>query len=225
MKAAVLFTGGKDSTYAAYKALESGLEIRYLITMVPRNPHSLMFHWANTHCTQYQAEAMGIKQVLRYTSGEQERELEDLRKAISIVKADVDGVISGAIASTYQKNRISAICSEFGLTHIAPLWSIEPATLLREIIVAGFEPIITVVAAEGLTKKWLGRKIDDECVDDLVKLHDKYKINISGEGGEYESLVLDAPFFKSRIKVVDAEKIWRGTSGYYLVKRAEIEGK
>lgn len=225
MRVAVLFTGGKDSTYATYKALKGGLEVKYLLTMVSTNPHSWMFHMVNVHHTPYQAESMGIKQLLRYTSGEKEKELEDLRKAIATVKADVDGVVSGAIASTYQKNNIDAICRELGLTHFTPLWGREPLELLRELIAADFETIITAVAAEGFTEKWLGRKLDEGCIADLVKLHDKYKINISGEGGEYETFVMDAPLFKSKIEVVEAEKTWRGTSGYYLVKRARLVGK
>jgi ABC transporter with metal-binding/Fe-S-binding domain ATP-binding protein len=225
MRVAVLFAGGKDSTYAAYTVLKNGLEVKYLITMVSRDPHSWMFHTVNIDITRHQAEAMGIEQLMLPTSGEKDRELEDLKKAIAAIRNDVDGVVAGAIASSYQKNRVDQICEELGLVSIAPLWGRDPAELLREMIGTGFEAIITSAAAQGFDESWLGRKIDEACLKDLEGLRERFGINISGEGGDYESLVLDAPFFKNRIEVVEAEKTWRGTSGYYLVKKARLVGK
>lgn len=225
VRAAVLFAGGKDSTYATYKALKNGLKVEYLLTMVPKNPYSLMFHAININITPYQAEAMGIKQLMRPTSGEKNVELKDLRETIAAVRNEIDGVVGGAIASSYQKDRIDMICKELDLTSIAPLWGRDPIELLREMIDAGLEIITTSVAAQGFDKKWLGRKIDEKCVGDLAKLHDRFGINICGEGGEYESLVLDAPFFKKRIEVVEAERVWRGTDGYLMVKQAKLVEK
>jgi ABC transporter with metal-binding/Fe-S-binding domain ATP-binding protein len=225
MRVAVLFAGGKDSTYSTYKVLKNGLKVKYLITMVSRNPYSWMFHTVNIDITRYQAEAMGIEQLMLPTLGEKDRELNDLKGAIAAIRNDVDGIVTGAIASSYQKNRVDQICEELGLVSIAPLWGRDPAELLREMIGTGFEAIITSVAAQGFDESWLGRKIDETCLKDLEGLRERFGINISGEGGEYESLVLDAPFFKSRIEVVEAEKTWRGTSGHYLVKRARLVGK
>jgi uncharacterized protein (TIGR00290 family) len=85
--------------------------------------------------------------------------------------------------------------------------------------------IITGVAAEGFSESWLGRKLDERCVEDLVKLHEKFKINISGEGGEYETLVLDAPFFSKRIELVKTRRVWQGTRGFLLVEQAKIVEK
>jgi predicted ATP pyrophosphatase (TIGR00289 family) len=149
--------------------------------------------------------------------------LVDLRQVLRGL--DVEGVVSGAIASNYQKNNIDKICEELGLVSLAPLWGREPVELIREMLRAGFEIIITSAAAQGLDENWLGRKLDEKALQDLIKLRERYGVNPSGEGGEYESLVLDAPFFKSRIEVAEAEKTWRGTSGHYLVKRARLVEK
>lgn len=222
MRVAVLFAGGKDSTYAAYCALKSGLKLKYLVTMVSKNPYSWMFHTVNIDMTSHQAEAMGIQQLMRPTSGEKERELEDLREAMSAVRNDVDGIVAGSISSSYQKNRVDRICKELGLASIAPLWGRDSIELLREMIGAGFEIIITSVAAQGFDESWLGRKIDEGAIQDLANLNMKYGINPSGEGGEYESFVLDAPLFKKRIEPSEAEKIWRGTNGFLLIKRVKI---
>jgi len=225
MRVAVLFAGGKDSTYATYEALKSGLKVKCLLTMVSKNPYSWMFHTVNINITRYQAEAMGIEQLMRPTSGERDRELEDLKEAITSVRNDVDGIVAGTITSSYQKNRIDKICKELSLVSIFPLWGRDEIELLREMIDAEFKITITSVAAQGFDESWLGRKLDEESLRDLIKLNQKHKINISGEGGEYESLVLDAPFFRKRIEPVEVEHIWRGDSGYLLVKKAELEDK
>jgi len=225
MRVAVLFTGGKDSTYAAYKALKSGLEVKYLLTLASKNPYSWMFHTVNIDVTRYQAEAMGIKQLMQYTLGKKDEELKDLEDAIACVRNEVEGVVSGAIASKYQKDRIDSICEKLGLISIAPLWGHEPVELLSEMLNAGVDAIITSVAAQGFDESWLGRKIDKSALHDFVELNQRYGISPSGEGGEYESLVLDAPFFKKRIEVIEAERIWRGTNGYLLIKQAKLVEK
>ena len=225
MRVAILFAGGKDSTYAIYKALKSGLKVKYLLTMVSKNPYSWMFHTININITRYQAEAMGIEQLMRHTSGERDREVEDLKEAIAAIRNDVDGVVTGTITSSYQKSRIDRICEELGLKSIAPLWGREPLELLREFIATGFEAIVTSVSAEGFDESWLGRKLDEAAVRDLLELNRRYKVNLSGEGGEYESFVLDAPFFGKRIEPVEVERVWRGTNGYLIIKQAKLMEK
>lgn len=221
----MLFTGGKDSTYATYLTLKKGLEVKYLLTMAPKNPYSWMFHSVNIHATRHQAEAIGIKQIIRQTPGEKEDELKDLKEAIEELKPEIDGVVSGSISSSYQKNRVDLIAKELGLVSLSPLWGSDPIELLRDMVKVGFNTIITSVAAQGFDQSWLGRRIDEAAVEELEKLCKKYRINPSGEGGEYESFVLDAPIFKKRIEVVVAEKVWGGTNGYLLIKQARVVGK
>jgi diphthamide synthase (EF-2-diphthine--ammonia ligase) len=59
----------------------------------------------------------------------------------------------------------------------------------------------------------------------LVELNRKYGVSLVGEGGEYESMVLDAPLFKKRIKVVEAQRVWKGQSGYLHITKARFEKK
>ncbi len=225
MRVAVLFTGGKDSTYAAYLAKKDCLDIKYLLTMASKNPHSWMFHSVNIGLTKYQAEAMGVEHVIKSTAGEKENEVEDLREAVSMVKEDVDGIVHGGIASNYQRTRIDSICRDLGLTSISPLWGRDQIELLQEMVDAGLEIVITSVSAEGFDESWLGRRIDGDAIRDLAKLNKRFGINPSGEGGEYESFVADAPFFKKRVEPAEVEKIWSGTSGYLLIKQAVLVEK
>src|SRR5512145_2973739 len=123
MKAAVLFSGGKDSTMAVYKALEDGNEVKYLFSMISENPHSYMYHVPNIHITDLSAQAMDIPLIKGVTKGEEEKEVEDLKNALIELKSlGVEAIYSGALYSVYQKSRIDKLCSDLGLESIAPLW-------------------------------------------------------------------------------------------------------
>lgn len=182
-----------------------------------------MFHYPNIHLVDLFAEATEIPLVKGETSGVKEVELEDLKRLLG--KLDVEGVVSGAVSSDYQKTRIEKICEELHLVSVAPLWHEDPLKLLQEIIGQGFETIFVGVYAYGFDAEWLGRKIDQITIDELVLLSRKYQISMVGEGGEYETLVLDAPFFKKKIKLLKVEKVWEGQSGYLFAKEATLIDK
>jgi len=223
MRVAVLATGGKDSTLSLYHALKDGYEVKYLVSMVPKREDSWMFHYPNIHLVDLFAEAVAIPIVKAETAGIKEEEVEDLKHVLATL--DIEGVVSGAIASWYQKKRIDKICKELNFKSIAPLWQKNPLQVLKEIVELNFETIIVGVYAYGFDQTWLERKIDAATIDALIELNKKYGISLVGEGGEYETLVLDAPIYKKRIKVVEREKIWKNQSGYLLIKKAELIDK
>lgn len=226
MKAAVLFSGGKDSTMAIYKAMKEGNEVKYLVSIFSDNPASYMFHVANIHITELSAEAMGIPLIKKVTKGIKEEELKDLTHILSELKdKGIEAIYSGALFSVYQKSRIDSICEDLGLKSCAPLWHRDPEEYMEEIIDLGFEVIITSVAAEGLDESWLGRTIDEHVLDEIIELNKKYMIHIGFEGGEAETLVLNGPIFNKRIKVLKSENVWEMDSGYFLIKEAELEDK
>ncbi len=219
VRLAALFTGGKDSTYAAHLAEDLG-ELRYLVTMIPQREDSWMFHTVNIGLASLIAEAYGVEHVAASTSGVKEEELQDLRRVLEGL--DVDAVISGAIASNYQRRRIDKLCQQLGLKHITPLWGRNSAELLKEMLEAGLRIMVTGVAALGLDERWLGRIIDEEALRELLELNRRYGINICGDGGEMETLVLDAPWFRYRVEILEAERLWDGISGVYHIRRAEL---
>ncbi len=182
-----------------------------------------MFHFPNIHLTNLFAEAVEIPLVKAETTGIKEAELEDLKTLLATL--DIEGVISGATSSQYQKKRIDKICQELKLKSIAPLWQEDPLQLLEEIIKLNFEVIIVGVYAYGFNKSWLGRRIDPFTVNSLLNLNKKFGISLIGEGGEYETLVLDAPYFKRKIQLLQVETIWEDDSGYLLVKKARLVDK
>lgn len=156
MKAAVLFSGGKDSTMAVYKAMGMGWDVEYLVSLHSVNPHSYMFHVPNIHLDVILAEALGIQLVSVDTPGNKEEELKDLRQVLQDLKdRGIEAIFSGALSSTYQKSRIDNICQELGLESVAPHWHRDPKEYMEEILKLGFQVIITAVAAEGMDESWL----------------------------------------------------------------------
>lgn len=223
MRVAVLATGGKDSALALCRVIKEGYEVKCLVSMIPLRGDSWMFHCPNIHLVDLFAEAVEVPLVKAETSGIKEREVEDLKRLIE--KLDVEGIVSGAIASSYQKARVERICKQSKMKCIMPLWHENELDVLREILDLKFEVIITGVCAYGFSREWLGRKIDEEAVEALMELNKQFSISLVGEGGEYETLVLDTLFFKKRIKIIEAEKVWENQSGYFLISKAELENK
>jgi diphthine-ammonia ligase len=223
MRVAALVTGGKDSILALYRAQKMGHNIEVLATMIPKRDDSYMFHFPNIHLTELLSRAVEIPLVKAETSGVKEKELDDLKKLLASL--DVEGVVSGAIQSSYQKERIERVCEELGLKSVAPLWHQDPLGIMRELIDLKFKVIIVGVYAYGLDQTWLGREINPETLEKLVELNEKYQISLVGEGGEYESLVLDAPFYKKRIEIVEAETNYENGSGVLVVKEARLVDK
>ncbi len=220
MNVACLITGGKDSIYACYVAKHYGWNIKYLIGIKPKKL-SWMYHMENIHILPLVAKAMQLPLLIKESEAEKEKEIDDLKELIE--KANVEGIVSGAIASEYQRTRIEKICHEIGVKSFTPIWHKKQEIILDDLIKANFKVIITAVASYGLNEKWLGREINENCVNELKLLNKKYGINVAGEGGEYETLVLYCPLYKKRIRIISAEKVWNGTRGSYIIKKATLE--
>ncbi len=217
MRVGILFSGGKDSTYAAWLAKKEGHEISCLISIESENQDSFMFHTPSIEKTKAQAEEMGSPLIIQKTKGEKEVELEDLKNVIKKVKEDfgIEGIVTGAVGSVYQASRIQKICDDLELKCLNPLWQKPQIELLKELVKENFEVIIVGVAAYPLGKDWVGRKIDEKFIQEVGELEKKYKINPAGEGGEFESFVINCPLFKKRLDVknilVSGEgNAWRG---------------
>jgi diphthine-ammonia ligase len=227
MNVVVLFSGGKDSCLALWYVLHQGWNVTSLVSIQPNNPYSYMFHYPNIQWTKLQAEALGISIVTSESGGKKEEELSDLHRCLSDLKKTmkIDGVVSGAIASEYQKTRIDKICQGLDLASFSPLWRKDPEFIIRQEVDLGFEILISATMARGFTTEWLGRKIDAKCLDDLKEISRKYGIHMAFEGGEAETFVTDGPIFKSKILINNSENIWKGDSGYMQIKSAELQMK
>jgi len=204
MKAGVLFSGGKDSVYATYLAKLNDIDVACLITLNSENKESYMFHTPSITKVEKQAEMMDIPLIIYQTKGEKEKELNDLHQAIrqAIDRYDIDAVITGAIESAYQASRVQKICDEEHIDCFNPLWQKDQFELLHELIEHKFDIILTGVFCYPLGQSWIGRMINQEFLTDVTYLHEKYAINVAGEGGEFETFVLHCPLYERALSVI-----------------------
>jgi len=210
-----LFSGGKDSSWALYRALQEGLDVARLVTVHPEGD-SYMYHVPATELATLAAESIGIPLVevepddfeaeSAAASGEQgDAELRPLEAALRELDADlpggVAGVTAGAVESEYQTSRIEAMCDRLD---------------------AGFEITIIRVAADGLDESWLGRSLDAAALDELEALNERRGVHVLGEGGEFETLVTDGPHMERAIEL-DYETEWDGIRGTLRITDARLE--
>jgi len=227
IKLGVLLSSGKDSVYAMHIMERLNYDIACLISIQSQNKDSFMFHTPNVELTKLQAKALELPIIEQKTKGKKEIELKDLKEAIIKAKEkyNIQGLVSGAIFSNYQRSRIENIADDLNLKVFSPLWHVDQLQYMKTLVKEGFEIIITAVAAEGLDESWLGKGIDEKAIQDLEKINKKTQLNFSGEGGEYESLVLDAPLFKKRLVIQDSKKSMQKDSGRLIIKKASLGKK
>lgn len=228
-----LFSGGKDSSWALYEGLQAGLNVERLVTVHP-NEDSYMYHVPATRLTSLGAKSIGIPQI-DIDPGELDAgtaidsevqgdsELEPLEQRLKILgnKIDLTGVIAGAVESEYQTSRIRGMCDRLDIELYAPLWQEDPVRMAETMLNAGFDIQIIAVAAQGLDETWLGRTIDRDTLAELQRLNREYGVHVLGEGGEFETLVTDAPHMDRRIEI-ETETEWDGTRGRIRVSNATL---
>jgi len=228
MRVCALFSGGKDSSYALHWAVLKGFEVPCLLTLRPARVDSWMFHYPNISWTRYQAEAMGIPQVIHDTSGIKDLELEDLREAFISVKRrfGVDGVVTGALLSDYQRMMINIVAKDVGLKVYSPLWRKNQVNYLRDLYRHGFRFVLTSINTMGLSPRLLGKVLTIDDIEYLINSALRYGFNPALEGGEGETFVVDAPLFKYELLINDGEVRRLGEySWVYIIKSISLRPK
>jgi diphthine-ammonia ligase len=220
MNLACLFSGGKDSTYALFKSLKEGHKVSCLISLHPFNDESLLYHYPNNLLFKSISHALEIPLVERYCIDiTKEHEINQLGLSIkqAIDEFSIEGLIHGAISSKFQLNIFKKISTDLNLKLYSPIWSIDPSKYYNHLFNSHFEILITRVAALGLDKIWLGKIIDKNNYEELKRSSEKFKFNITFEGGEAETMVLDCPIYKSRIKIMESKIKWDGVRGIFEI--------
>jgi uncharacterized protein (TIGR00290 family) len=216
--AAVLWTGGKDSSLALHEAREMGLHIRCLVTLVPRNPvflaHPLPFLEQQAHASGLQHRRLCVSEPIR----------EGYIAAISSLQRDGIGtLVTGDIAEVAgHSNWISECSQRLGLRVVTPLWGRERRRVLERLLALGFRAVISCVQTERLSADWLGRELDGAAVAELRQVHQQNGIDLCGENGEYHTLVTDAPFFRKQIRISKWEKQVKELLAYLSIGSMEL---
>jgi ABC transporter with metal-binding/Fe-S-binding domain ATP-binding protein len=229
-----LFSGGKDSSWALYRALEEDHPVETLVTVHPPEG-SYLYHTPATDLAGLAAQSMGLDHLgvetdvdvdgARDVGDQGDRELEPLEAALLGYREDhggLGGVTAGAVASTYQADRLAAMSRRLGCDLFTPLWGADPLDAGRAMVDAGFDCRVIRVAADGLDASWLGRRLDHDALDELVALNEARGVHVLGEGGEYETLVVDGPHFDRAIEF-EAAADWHGTHGTLRIEDAWLE--
>lgn len=231
-----LFSGGKDSSWALYRALEAGHPVDRLVTVHPAGD-SYLYHVPATQLAELAAESVGIDLVAiepddfeatapgdEDSTARGDRELAPLADGLeSLADAHdgIDGVVAGAVESEYQTSRIERLCDRFDADLFAPLWQSDPNAAAASMIDAGFEIRIVRVAAAGLDESWLGRTYDEAALAELEALNEAHGVHVLGEGGEFETIVTDGPHMSRPIEL-DYETTYDGVRGRIRVTDARL---
>ncbi|MDY6779542.1 MAG: diphthine--ammonia ligase [Halobacteria archaeon] len=216
-KACALFSGGKDSTLAVWR-VRGEYDVETLLS-VRADEGSYMYHVPAVELVSHAADAMGKKhEVVESDADPDDDEVAPLKDALA--ELDIDAVVTGAVESEYQKERIDRVCDRLGVESVAPLWHVNPVETLHE-VTETFDVIVTGVAADGLDEGWLGRELNSNAVDELLSLSDERGIHPMGEGGEFETLVVGGPHMDGRIEL-EFEKRWDGVRGRVEITQARV---
>jgi len=198
MKVAVLWSGGKESCLAYYKATMQGYDVACTVTFVGKTP----FLCHPLPLISLQSKALGIQNFMVKIKESYKKEYV---KAISHLMETnrIEGILTGDISfvNSFHGNWIEEICKESGVHLVRPLWGLDPYKILSEVVSKRFKAIFTCVRGTWFDEEWLGCELDQNRLERLKALNDEYGIDLCGEKGEYHTMVVDAPIFREAIHI------------------------
>ena len=198
MRAAALFSGGKDAIYSIYLAEKQGYKVDQLVCLIPSLPWSSP-HAANVRCLTMLADSMKKHlAVIDYRQGE-DRLVQEL-KCLKI-----DALIAEDVAVEQHIMHLKKICDSAGVNLLEPLFGMNTLTLLHEILRLGFKAIIIGVDVQYLDEKWLGFILSAETIN--LFLDQNKNIDPIGENGEYHTIVTECPLYSKPFRSVISKKI------------------
>ena len=204
MKAVCLWSAGKDSCFAYYKAKQQGHNIISLFNFTEFDGANSLSHGLSAGIIHRQITATGLSFLQKPMPKENYR-----NEFIALIQQwkkekNIEGIVFGDIYLEEHREWIEMACKESGVAPIFPLWGKDTAILINEIIEAGFKAIIVSVLKDSLGNVWLGRKIDNDFVKEIKGLGN---IDPCGEKGEFHTFVYDGPIFKKPVEFTIGEKI------------------
>jgi uncharacterized protein (TIGR00290 family) len=194
MSHALMWSGGKDSALALWRARQRGLRVDWLVNVSDRATGRVRFHATPTAAIARQADAAGVRLVSLPTDWETFDV--SLRQALdALVRDGCRGVVFGDIHLADVRAWYEERTRAAGLEHVEPLWGETPAALLAEFVAIGGRAVLTCVETAKLDRSWLGRVIDADFVRDIAATG----IDPCGENGEYHSFAYRGPFFHAAV--------------------------
>jgi diphthine-ammonia ligase len=221
MKIVAAWSGGKDSCFACCKAIQQGYDVSNLLVMMSNQSES-DFHMIRSEILDAQSQAIGIPIMKRITTPDNYEQ--EFKKALLAMRANgVKGIVTGDVfeVALHEAGWLDRICKEVGLTPVRPLWHRSTQQILEEFINEGFKATLVRIRTDKLGMDWLGREVNREFFDDLLKLG---TVDPCGEHGEFHTFVTDGPLFKkNRIEILESEKVKLNGNGRLVIKRFEVK--
>jgi len=221
MRVVASWSGGKESCFSCYKAISEGFEVSYLLNFVSKDERC-MSHGLDSKLIAAQSQAIKVPIVQKEVTWDTYEK--GFKTAIRELKRmGMRGAVFGDIDVQEHKDWVDRICNELGIKPVMPLWGLDPKRILTDFIDEGFEAIVVMVKADLLGEEWLGRKVDRNFVNDLLKLGSR--VHLCGELGEYHTFVFDGPLFRMRLEILDSKKIARNGYWFLDISKYRISGK
>jgi uncharacterized protein (TIGR00290 family) len=196
------WSGGKDSCLACYKAINLGYKIKYLLNFVSRESKRCCFHGIEAKLLRLQSELMGIPLIQREVTADMREYEKEFKAAVSELKG-IKTMVFGDIYLQEHRDWAERVCGDLGIIPIEPLWNNLPSDLLEEFINLGFKAIIVSCQADKFDKDFVGRYLDKNLIDELKSRN----ICPCGENGEFHTFVVDGPFFRQKIDIIESEPV------------------
>lgn len=221
-KVAVAWSGGKDSCLACYRAINEGYNVSSLLIMMSDASIS-NFHLIDSKLLDDQSKSIGIPIIKKITSpNNYEKKFKEA--LIELKDNRFQGLVTGDVfdVAMHEPGWLDRICNEVGLTPIKPLWHLDTKKILTQFINNGFKAIVVRVKNSILDTKWLGREINHQFLDALLK---QGNVDPCGEHGEFHSFVIDGPIFNNRIEITETEKTTINGYGWLKIKNYKVISK
>jgi len=218
------WSGGKDSCFACYRAVASGLKVRYLLNMITEDGKRSWIHGQSAELLQAQSQAIGIPLIQRRTTmASYEAEFKDA--LLTLKQEAIRGGVFGDIDLEENRQWIERVCGEVDITPYVPLWGQSQEEILRAFIDSGFEAVMVVAKADLFGEEWLGQKIDLDFLSRLLELNQTSDIQLGGEAGEYHTFVTDGPLFNQRIEILETNKVLRERHWFLDILKSKLKAK
>ena len=206
MRVVASWSGGKESCFACYKAMSQGFEVSHLLNFTSEDVGRCMSHGLDSKLICAQAKAIKIPIIQRRVTWDTYEQ--EFKKAIGELKqVGVRAAVFGDVDIQEHRDWVDRVCKELDIEPIEPLWGTDPERILTDFINEGFEAVVIRVKSDLFGEEWLGCKIDESFMKELLKHKNESNFHILGEAGEYHTFVTDGPLFKRRIRILEGDKV------------------
>lgn len=221
MKVACSWSGGKDSSFACYKAIIQEFKVSYLINTVSQEYDRVLFHGIKSELARLQARLAQFP-IVQPPINKDNYEEKYIKAAAKLKEDGIEGIVYGDIALQDSRNWNEKVCEKLKVSPIFPLWGQLREQILNEFIDTGFKAIVTCTQANLLGKEWVGRQIDKEFIHELQSRQVGTNVDLCGENGEYHTFVTGGPLFKGEIKILETKKVLKNGYWFLDILRYEV---